>query len=106
MNKKPRVYALYRTAVGITCLTRCYDGILYHVGATSIKQAYYLAGNDQWGYPIGILEKYERNANPTTRHFSGAADWATWFKHGQRLWGILLVIRKHGEVKHVSMVRD
>lgn len=78
-----------------------YDGVFYHVGATSIKQAYYLLAHNEWGYPIGILEKYVRGGQPSTVRYDGSYGYGTRFNHGQRI-RLRVVIRNHGSVRYVG----
>ena len=57
-----KVYELYEDALGgISCYSRHCERIVYHVAATSVRQAYFLAGNEMWsnGWRVGILEMYD-----------------------------------------------
>ncbi len=72
MTEKPvYVYNLFDGPKGLTNNSQCYRGgvKIIVVAAVSIKQAYYLAGNDEWfDGDIGIIETY---MNPIWTDYDG-----------------------------------
>ena len=85
--RRLRVYELYRVGSRLSCRTATYshsiDAEILHVGAYSIKQAYYLAGRGALDYPLGILESATRG-EPWTHH-DGTTSHRPRFRHGQSL---------------------
>jgi hypothetical protein len=59
-----RVYELYPVGGGYSVKTIDYEGVIYAIAATSVKQAYYFAYNEVWAKdaekPRGILWKYNK----------------------------------------------
>ena len=86
-TRRLRVYELYRAGSRLSCRTATYsystDAEILHVGAYSIRQAYYLAGRGTSDYPLGILERAPRS-EPWTHH-DGTTSYRPRFQHGQSL---------------------
>lgn len=62
--KRIRIYHIYQGPRGLSSKSVDYQGETLKVAATSIKQAYYFAGNRQWAgdvdRPLGLVEHYKR----------------------------------------------
>ena len=53
----PQVFEVCRSGFRLFCTGRYWPKMtILHIGAYSIRQAYYLAGRRVWDYPLGILE--------------------------------------------------
>jgi hypothetical protein len=68
MTRRIRLYEIYPTGADFSARTYDYHGVGYDVAATSIRQAYFLAGHKTWATdpdaPIGIIQIYTRNGDP------------------------------------------
>jgi len=90
-QRQLKVYQLYKGPKGPTCQSIHY-GVhskkVWMVAAVSVKQAYYLAGNDVWredGQGTGIVEMSTDAANEQWRYDDGKRGWHPKHKHGQKL---------------------
>ncbi len=95
MAKKPiKIYSLFDSYSGLTCYSRHYAApykTMWHVAAYSIKQAYYLAGNDVWvseSADTGIVEHHNGQDATQWRYWDGTKDWSARHEHGK-------VFKKH-----------
>ncbi len=86
-SRRLRVYELYRAGFRLSCRTAAYsywpNAEILHVGAYTVRQAYYLAGRGTSDYPLGILEHAPRG-EPWTHH-DGTTSHRPRFQHGQSL---------------------
>lgn len=98
MGSRVRTYTLHETPDGFSSKSIDYDGQLLMVAARSVKQAYWLAGHDEWASradPVGILSEYRRGRG--TRYWF---DPTTWTHDGDRSF-------EHGKgVRHIEEVMD
>lgn len=96
-----RIYQLYPTLSGFSAKTIDYHGEQLHVAAVSIKQAMFFAHQSRWAdsadNPLGIVEKYKRDAGAPGDHWlwCGCRIFGGLFQDKQTKTSITRTMREH-----------
>lgn len=88
--KQRKIYHLYDGPKGVTCRSENYSRYskrVWVVAATSIKQAYYLAGNNKWYKQdnnfVGILAYSPHGSDAKWDRWDGSSEWSVSYEHSK-----------------------